>query len=216
MEITDRAHPSPSDLLARLEALRPQLAQAADSEKALRSVVKELEVIHIPLGMSMRQIEQTVIMTALAFTEWNKAETAKLLHLSRRTIYNLLAEWEKDLQVERCCRLCFVRDPERSDPWDSWPFPNLCASCAKDILVPRNGERAHGARLSHRGATAILRRGLVGGESVPDLADEYNVSITAVRALLARKTWRHLPDPRDPPPGAEQEIAALDATGEAA
>ncbi len=54
---------------------------------------KKLELIHIRLGMPIKDVEREVILKTLELTHGNKAEAARILGLSSRTIDNKLKEW---------------------------------------------------------------------------------------------------------------------------
>ncbi|HEX2573717.1 MAG TPA: sigma-54 dependent transcriptional regulator [Polyangia bacterium] len=54
------------------------------------------EVIRIPLGVSMREAEREIILRTLDSKEGNKKTTAEVLGISRRSLYNKLAEYGAD------------------------------------------------------------------------------------------------------------------------
>lgn len=53
--------------------------------------------IRIPIGMRMKEIEKTVIARTLEANRWNKNRTARILGISRRSLYNKLERY----QIER-------------------------------------------------------------------------------------------------------------------
>jgi hypothetical protein len=56
----------------------------------------------------------------------------------------------------------------------------------------QKGEARHNARLNAEAVREIRRR--AGGESKSALARNYGVSITAITAVIKRKTWKHIGD----------------------
>jgi DNA-binding NtrC family response regulator len=76
-------------LLARGEELAPSLLpQMMHREPA------PAEVLQIPIGTTMDTIEREVILRTLEANKGNKTATAEVLGISRRSIYNKLAEYE--------------------------------------------------------------------------------------------------------------------------
>jgi DNA-binding NtrC family response regulator len=76
-------------LLARGEELSPALLpQMMHREPA------PAEVLQIPIGSTMDSIEREVILRTLEANKGNKTATAEVLGISRRSIYNKLAEYE--------------------------------------------------------------------------------------------------------------------------
>lgn len=53
--------------------------------------------IRIPIGMAMKEVEKTVIARTLEANRWNKNRTARILGISRRSLYNKLERY----QIER-------------------------------------------------------------------------------------------------------------------
>ena len=51
------------------------------------------EVIRIPLGWTMREAEKEIILRTLESKDGNKKTTAEVLGISRRSLYNKLAEY---------------------------------------------------------------------------------------------------------------------------
>jgi DNA-binding NtrC family response regulator len=51
-------------------------------------------VLQIPIGSTMDSIEREVILRTLEANKGNKTATAEVLGISRRSIYNKLAEYE--------------------------------------------------------------------------------------------------------------------------
>ncbi|MCS6914439.1 MAG: sigma-54 dependent transcriptional regulator [Myxococcales bacterium] len=80
-------------LLARSRQLEPELLP----QMIFRSGPSE-EVIRIPLGWTMREAEKEIILRTLQFKDGNKKITAQVLGISRRSLYNKLAEYEQPLQ----------------------------------------------------------------------------------------------------------------------
>src|SRR6185312_2935789 len=68
------------------------LARGADLEPQLlpRGPLRE-DIIKIPIGTAMDDIEREVILRTLAANAGNKTATAEVLGISRRSIYNKLA-----------------------------------------------------------------------------------------------------------------------------
>jgi DNA-binding NtrC family response regulator len=76
-------------LLARGDDLSPSLLpQMMHREPA------PAEVLQIPIGTTMDAIEREVILRTLEANKGNKTATAEVLGISRRSIYNKLAEYE--------------------------------------------------------------------------------------------------------------------------
>jgi DNA-binding NtrC family response regulator len=76
-------------LLARGDDLAPSLLpQMMHKEPA------PAEVLQIPIGSTMDSIEREVILRTLEANKGNKTATAEVLGISRRSIYNKLAEYE--------------------------------------------------------------------------------------------------------------------------
>ncbi len=75
-------------LLARGRALEPELLP----QMIYRAGPPE-EVIRIPLGSTMRAAEREIILRTLESTDGNKKATAEKLGISRRSLYNKLAEY---------------------------------------------------------------------------------------------------------------------------
>ena len=73
-------------LLARGAELEPQLLPQMLHRGPLRE-----DVIKIPIGTAMDDIEREVILRTLAANAGNKTATAEVLGISRRSIYNKLA-----------------------------------------------------------------------------------------------------------------------------
>jgi DNA-binding NtrC family response regulator len=77
-------------LLARGEELSPSLLpQMMHREPAPQ------EILQIPIGTSMDAVEREVILRTLEANKGNKTATAEVLGISRRSIYNKLAEYEQ-------------------------------------------------------------------------------------------------------------------------
>jgi DNA-binding NtrC family response regulator len=76
-------------LLARGEELDPSLLpQMMHREPA------PAEILQIPIGTTMDAVEREVILRTLEANKGNKTATAEVLGISRRSIYNKLAEYE--------------------------------------------------------------------------------------------------------------------------
>ncbi|MDB4971342.1 MAG: DNA-binding transcriptional response regulator, NtrC family, contains AAA-type ATPase, and a, partial [Myxococcales bacterium] len=73
-------------LLARSGTLEPQLLPQILHRGPLRE-----DIIKIPIGTAMDDIEREVILRTLAANAGNKTATAEVLGISRRSIYNKLA-----------------------------------------------------------------------------------------------------------------------------
>jgi transcriptional regulator with PAS, ATPase and Fis domain len=76
-------------LLARHPFLEPELLPPMLHEGPPRP-----ELIRIPVGTPMELVEREVILRTLEANEGNKTATAEALGISRRSIYNKLAEYE--------------------------------------------------------------------------------------------------------------------------
>lgn len=61
--------------------------------RMLRSDGSSNEPIRIPIGTRMKEIERTVIARTLDAFQWNKNKTAKVLGISRRSLYNKLERY---------------------------------------------------------------------------------------------------------------------------
>jgi DNA-binding NtrC family response regulator len=77
-----------SVLLARGETLEPDLLP----QMICRAGTPE-EVIRLPLGLTIREAEREIILRTLEMKEGNKKITAAILGISRRSLYNKLAEY---------------------------------------------------------------------------------------------------------------------------
>jgi DNA-binding NtrC family response regulator len=76
--------------------------------------IAEPEMIQIPVGATMAEIEREVIMRSLIANSGNKTATADMLGISRRSIYNKLAEYtKKGLIIPK--------------------FPKPCPKCGSDV-----------------------------------------------------------------------------------
>ena len=75
-------------LVARRPSLEPSLLP-----DALQRGPSRAELIKIPIGTPMEAVEREVILRTLAAHEGNKTATAEALGISRRSIYNKLAEY---------------------------------------------------------------------------------------------------------------------------
>jgi DNA-binding NtrC family response regulator len=75
-----------SVLLARGAELDPMLLP-----KMLHRAPTREEIIKIPIGTAMEQVEKEVILRTLEANDGNKTATAEVLGISRRSIYNKLA-----------------------------------------------------------------------------------------------------------------------------
>jgi two-component system NtrC family response regulator/two-component system response regulator HydG/two-component system response regulator AtoC len=78
-------------LLARGEALEPELLP----QMIYRAGPPE-ESIRIPIGSTMREAERELILRTLEARKGNKKTTAQVLGISRRSLYNKLAEYGFD------------------------------------------------------------------------------------------------------------------------
>jgi DNA-binding NtrC family response regulator len=78
-------------LLARGQTLDPELLP----QMIYRASPSE-DVIRIPLGASMREAEKEIILRTLEAKKGNKKITAEVLGISRRSLYNKLAEYGLD------------------------------------------------------------------------------------------------------------------------
>ena len=72
--------------------------QEADSTDSLRSQMVRHEnhtadVIPVPIGMSLADIEKAVILKTLEKAKGNKAQTAEILGISRKTLYNKMSRF---------------------------------------------------------------------------------------------------------------------------
>lgn len=170
-----------------LEMIKTRLESLDREREALAAITKNapedqpaVQMIEVPLG-TLAEAERRLFLAALVATNYNKSAAAELLGVSRRSIYNRLAEMSGPIRCERCS----VEHP----PDAEWPLPNLC---------PRCGARVHeehlrrARRLSDAGARAILRRAAA-GENKSALADEYNVSVNTVKHLVAGRSYQHIP-----------------------
>lgn len=63
-------------------------------ERLKTSSRQELQMIKIPLGMSLKKIEKLVLQQTLAFTNGNKKRAAEILGISRRALYNKIASYK--------------------------------------------------------------------------------------------------------------------------
>ncbi len=76
-------------LLARGRTLDPELLP-----QMIYSAGPLEEVIRIPLGATLREAEREIILRTLEAREGNKKVTAEVLGISRRSLYNKLAEYK--------------------------------------------------------------------------------------------------------------------------
>lgn len=60
-------------------------------------------------------------------------------------------------------------------------------------LYRRNGEDNPAAKLTERDVRAIRSAAAEGGITLRELALRYGVSVSAIRLIVNRKNWRHLP-----------------------
>ncbi len=60
----------------------------------LQSVHKQLPEIKLPMGCTLKEAEQTVILRTLNWTHNNRRRTAAILGISRRTLYNKLGQYD--------------------------------------------------------------------------------------------------------------------------
>jgi two-component system response regulator HydG len=83
-------------LLARGDELAPWLLP-----QMLHRETAPAEVLELPIGTSMEAIEREVILRTLEAKRGNKTAAAEALGISRRSIYNKLAEYEAQGHVAR-------------------------------------------------------------------------------------------------------------------
>jgi DNA-binding NtrC family response regulator len=55
------------------------------------------DIIQIPIGMSLKEVEQRVIQRTLESVENNKTEAAKILGFARKTLHNKLDQYEQQI-----------------------------------------------------------------------------------------------------------------------
>lgn len=65
-------------------------AQAVISALTPREPTEDIELLRIPIGMTLKEVERRLILAALDWHAGSRSETAKALGLSRRTLYNKL------------------------------------------------------------------------------------------------------------------------------
>jgi hypothetical protein len=73
-----------------------QQTQTGKSEQS--SQPDEAELLRIPVGMSLKEVERRLILAALDWHAGSRSETAKALGLSRRTLYNKLLDLRRKSQ----------------------------------------------------------------------------------------------------------------------
>jgi DNA-binding NtrC family response regulator len=56
------------------------------------------DIIQIPIGMSLKEVEQRVIQRTLESVENNKTEAAKILGFARKTLHNKLDQYEQQVR----------------------------------------------------------------------------------------------------------------------
>jgi DNA-binding NtrC family response regulator len=83
-------------LLARGDDLAPSLLPQMMHKEPAPS-----EMLQIPIGTTMDTIEREVILRTLEANKGNKTATAEVLGISRRSIYNKLAEYESQGLIPR-------------------------------------------------------------------------------------------------------------------
>jgi two-component system response regulator AtoC len=83
-------------LLARGDDLSPSLLPQMMHKEPAPS-----EMLQIPIGTTMDSIEREVILRTLEANKGNKTATAEVLGISRRSIYNKLAEYEAQGLIPR-------------------------------------------------------------------------------------------------------------------
>ena len=137
--------------------------------------------VEILLGTSEADARRTLFLHTLAWAGGNKTAAARLLGVSRRSVYIRLSEY---VTTGGPCARCESSLDERSP---------LCSRCTRDIAdaAQTPAEKRPRRKLSEAGARAILRR-YWAGESLDTLAEEYNVRCGVVRDLLVGRTWRGL------------------------
>lgn len=88
------SHPIPSTLeqVARILAdwATHLEAQAVISSMTPQESSNDAELLRIPVGMSLKEVERRLILAALDWHAGSRSATAKALGLSRRTLYNKL------------------------------------------------------------------------------------------------------------------------------
>lgn len=88
------SHPIPTTLeqVARILAdwAAHLEAQAVISAMTPQEIPNEAELLRIPVGMSLKEVERRLILAALDWHAGSRSATAKALGLSRRTLYNKL------------------------------------------------------------------------------------------------------------------------------
>lgn len=174
--------------VTRLAAEQQTLTQTLERLNALCPPDPGAPSVTIPLGTPMGEVERRIVVATLAWTNFNKSATADALGISRRSIYNKLAELGGP---ERCTRC----DAAPGDA--AWPLPNLCPSChGRTEAELKAAARQKAALLSDAGAAAVLRRA-ARGEDLVALADEYNVPRGVVRRLVRGVSYRHIPRPAE-------------------
>lgn len=72
-------------ILCNTDVLSPDLLP-----RMLHAGTPSEDAIHIPIGTKMKEVERTVISRTLDAYRWNKNKTAKILGISRRSLYNKL------------------------------------------------------------------------------------------------------------------------------
>ncbi len=85
-----RARPKPQDAPAagdaNTETLQNDLHESPEEADAL-------EGVFVPIGSSLEEVQKVYVFKTLAYCENNKTQAAKLLGVSRKTLYDRLERW---------------------------------------------------------------------------------------------------------------------------
>lgn len=91
--------------LEAAEVLSALPQQAQTDQPSSPSESDDTELLRIPVGMSLKEVEHRLILAALDWHAGSRSETAKALGLSRRTLYNkLIALRRKQAQLSPSVR----------------------------------------------------------------------------------------------------------------
>lgn len=69
-----------------------------------------------------------------------------------------------------------------------------CARKGRTTLPPQRGEDNGYAKLDEVRVCEIRKRYAAGGITQRELADEFDVAVMTINAVVLRKNWAHVPD----------------------